>query len=309
LQSQPLKIGTRGSPLALWQANEVRARLAAAHGLSAGEIEVCAFKTSGDRIQDQSLKEFGGKGLFTKEIEEALLAGQVRMAVHSMKDMPTVLPDGLEIACILEREDVRDAFLSPSAESLTGLPEGAKVGTSSLRRQAQIRKARPDLQVVEFRGNVETRLRKLSEGIADATLLAFAGLKRLGKTEHITALIDTDDILPAVAQGAICIEIRAADDATRAFLAPLHHGETACCIAAERTFLAELDGSCQTPIAGLAQLENGELFFRGQILTPDGITSHETTRRGAMEDGPAMGVNAARELLAAAGPDFFKALS
>ena len=186
MQSHPLKIGTRGSPLALWQANEVRALLITAHALDEAGAEVCTFKTSGDRIQDKSLRDFGGKGLFTKEIEDALLTGEINLAVHSMKDMPTVLPDGLEIAGVLQRADVLDAFLSPKASRLADLPKRAVVGTSSLRRQAQVKRLRPDLNVVEFRGNVETRLRKLEDGVADATFLAAAGLERLGKQEHIT---------------------------------------------------------------------------------------------------------------------------
>lgn len=305
MQSRPLKIGTRGSPLALWQAHNVQALLAAAHGCDPSDIEVCTFRTSGDRIQDKSLREFGGKGLFTKEIEDALLSGEIHFAVHSMKDIPTVLPDGLEIACVLEREDVRDGFLSPTASTLADLPKGARVGTSSLRRQAQVRKFRPDLEVVEFRGNVETRLRKLSEGVADATLLAVAGLNRLGMADRITSVVDVDQMLPAVAQGAICIEIRGDDNDTADLLSAIHHKETALCVEAERAFLSELDGSCRTPIAGLARLETGRLLFRGQILTPDGSEAHETAREGARGDGPDMGRDAARELLGRAGPDFF----
>lgn len=309
MQSRALKIGTRGSPLALWQAEEVRSKLAAAHELDEAEIEVCTFKTTGDRIQDKALRDFGGKGLFTKEIEEALLAGQIHMAVHSFKDMPTVLPEGLEIACILPREDVRDAFLSPTSATLKDLPQGAVVGTSSLRRQAQVRRIRPDLRVIEFRGNVETRLRKLEEGQADATLLAVAGLNRLGKSDHITAKLEPEDMLPAVAQGAICVETRADDTKTRDLLAAVHHEETALCVGVERAFLAELDGSCRTPIAGLATTKAGELHFRGEILTPDGRTCHRTARTGAAETGAnAMGVDAAQELLSEAGEDFFEAL-
>jgi len=309
LQSQPLKIGTRGSPLALWQANEVRSLLVAAHGMDETRTQVSTFKTSGDKIQDQSLSEFGGKGLFTKEIEDALLSGDVALAVHSMKDMPTILPQGLEIACVLQREDVRDAFVSDKAASLGDLSEGAVVGTSSLRRQAQVRRLRPDLQVVEFRGNVETRLRKLAEGLADATLLAVAGLKRLGKEKLVTAYVGTDEMLPAVAQGAICIEIRSDDAATRNLLKAIHHEETAICVAAERAFLKQLDGSCRTPIAGLGELDGKRLRFRGQILTPDGKVSYETEREGAAGDGAEMGVDAARELLKLGGDDFFKALA
>lgn len=308
MQSQPVKIGTRGSPLALWQANEVRSQLIASHGLDDAEVEVCTFKTTGDKIQDKSLREFGGKGLFTKEIEDALLSGEIALAVHSMKDMPTLLPDGLEICCVLKRADVRDAFLSPKATRLADLPEGAIVGTSSLRRQAQVRRMRPDLKVVEFRGNVETRLRKLSEGVADATFLAAAGLKRLGKEELITSYVEPEDMLPAVAQGAICIEIPSDDIETRNLLQPLHHEETAICVAAERSFLGKLDGSCRTPIAGLAQLDGKQLTFRGQILTPDGVVSHETKRMGAAKDGKEIGFDAASELLKLGGDDFFKAL-
>ncbi len=305
MQSHPLKIGTRGSPLALWQANEVQSLLLAAHGIDDTQTQVSTFKTSGDRIQDKPLSEVGGKGLFTKEIEDALLSGDVALAVHSMKDMPTILPDGLEIACVLQREDVRDAFLSDKAASLNELSEGAVVGTSSLRRQAQVRRLRPDLEVVEFRGNVDTRLRKLAEGLADATFLAVAGLKRLGKEKLITAYVEPDEMLPAVAQGAICIEIRSDDTATRKLLKAIHHEETAICVAAERAFLKQLDGSCRTPIAGLGELHGKRLRFRGQILTPDGSVSHETERKGAAGDGEAMGVDAARELLALGGDDFF----
>jgi len=293
LQSHPLIIGTRGSPLALWQANEVQSLLLAAHGIDDTQTQVSTFKTSGDRIQDKPLSEVGGKGLFTKEIEDALLSGDVALAVHSMKDMPTILPDGLEIACVLQREDVRDAFLSDKAANLNELSEGAVVGTSSLRREAQVRRLRPDLEVVEFRGNVDTRLRKLAEGLADATFLAVAGLKRLGKEKLVTAYVEPDEMLPAVAQGAICIEIRSDDTATRKLLKAIHHEET------------QLDGSCRTPIAGLGELHGERLRFRGQILTPDGSVSHETERKGAAGDGEAMGVDAARELLALGGDDFF----
>jgi len=305
LQSHPLIIGTRGSPLALWQANEVQSLLLAAHGIDDTQTQVSTFKTSGDRIQDKPLSEVGGKGLFTKEIEDALLSGDVALAVHSMKDMPTILPDGLEIACVLQREDVRDAFLSDKAANLNELSEGAVVGTSSLRREAQVRRLRPDLEVVEFRGNVDTRLRKLAEGLADATFLAVAGLKRLGKEKLVTAYVEPDEMLPAVAQGAICIEIRSDDTATRKLLKAIHHEETAICVAAERAFLKQLDGSCRTPIAGLGELHGERLRFRGQILTPDGSVSHETERKGAAGDGEAMGVDAARELLALGGDNFF----
>ena len=255
------------------------------------------------------LAEAGGKGLFTKEIEEALLAREIDLAVHSMKDVPTILPAGLAIACHLPRADVRDAFISTKAASLTQLPTGAVVGTSSLRRQAQVKRLRPDLQVVPLRGNVDTRLRKLQEGAVDATLLACAGLARLGLSSRITQPMSVDDMLPAVAQGAIGVEIRADDDGTAHLLAPINHAQTALAVAVERAFLAKLDGSCKTPIAGLAQLVAPDrLLFRGQILAPDGRRAHATRREGRPDTAIAMAEDAAAELIALAGPDFFRAL-
>ena len=306
MQSQPVRIGTRGSPLALRQANEVRDRLIAAHGWDDQAIAIEIIQTSGDRIKHRPLREFGGKGLFTKEIEEALLSDTIDMAVHSMKDLETDLPDGLVVGTLLEREDVRDAFLSPRAASLAELPEGARLGTASLRRQAQVKRARPDLDVVPFRGNVETRLRKLEEGEADATLLALAGLRRLGLEDRATALLEPDEMLPAIGQGAIGIEVREDNSTIRELLAPIHDEETATCIAAERAFLAALDGSCHTPIAGLAVLNGSRLAFRGEILTPDGRNSHETSREGAVGDAAAMGADAGAELRDRAGPGFFE---
>ena len=304
MQDRKIRIGTRGSALALAQAREVGRRLRDAHGLPEGQLEIVAIKTSGDRIQDRPLSEVGGKGLFTKELEDALLARDIDLAVHSMKDMPTVLPEGLAIAAFLPREDVRDAFISKKYDSLAALPPGAVVGTSSLRRQAQVKRFRPDLRIIDFRGNVDTRLRKIEDGVADATLLACAGLKRLGLHDRITAPIDTAIMLPAIAQGAIGIEVHADDEATAALLGPLNDETTALCVAAERAFLARLDGSCRTPIAGLARLEKGHLAFRGQILTPDGAQSHETRRDGLPQEAMRMGEDAAAELLARAGPDF-----
>ena len=306
MQSQPVRIGTRGSPLALRQANEVRDRLIAAHGWDDQAIAIEVIKTSGDRIKHRPLREFGGKGLFTKEIEEALRSGAIDMAVHSMKDLETVLPDGLVVGALLEREDVRDAFLSPRAASLADLPEGARLGTASLRRQAQVKRARPDLDVVPFRGNVETRMKKLDNGEADATLLALAGLRRLGLADRATALLDPAEMLPAIGQGAIGIEVREDNAAICELLAPIHDEETAICIAAERAFLAALDGSCHTPIAGLARLEAGRLSFRGEILTPDGRDFHETAREGVPSDAAAMGWDAGAELRDRAGPGFFE---
>jgi hydroxymethylbilane synthase len=306
LQPPSIRIGTRGSPLALAQAHETKRRLMAAHGLDEGRFEIRVIKTTGDMILDRPLAEAGGKGLFTKEIEEALLADEIDLAVHSMKDMQTALPPGLVIGATLPREDVRDAFISLKFASLAALPQGARIGTSSLRRQAQIKRIRPDLDVVGFRGNVQSRLRKLAEGVADATFLACAGLNRLGHADRITQAIPTGDMLPAVAQGAIGIEIRAADDATARLLAPLDHAPTAVCVTAERAFLARLEGSCRTPIAGLAEIDGERLRFRGEILTPDGRIHHSTECSGGTAEAAALGDDAARELLARAGPDFFK---
>ena len=308
MQAEILRIGTRGSPLALAQANEVRAKIAAAQGRPAGEIEIHVIKTSGDQIQDRPLSEVGGKGLFTKEIEEALLAGSIDLAVHSMKDMPTVLPDGLAVRCILPREDVRDAFISLKVGRLLDLPAGAVIGSSSLRRQAQLLRLRGDLKVVQFRGNVETRLRKLAEGVADATLLACAGLNRLGLAAHIKEPIAEAEMLPAVAQGAIGIEIRAGDERVAGLISPLNDQRSHLEIVTERAFLAKLDGSCRTPIAGLARLSEGRLAFRGQILLPDGSQSHETERNGLPQDAIRMGEDAAAELIGRAGPEFFAKL-
>jgi hydroxymethylbilane synthase len=304
--ANPLKIGTRGSPLALAQAHETRARLMAAHSLPDAAFRIIVIKTTGDRITDRSLSEIGGKGLFTKEIEEALLAGEIDIAVHSMKDMPTVLPTGLTLPCLLPREDVRDAFVSLTHASLAEMPEGAVVGTSSLRRRAQLLNRRPDLKVVEFRGNVQTRLRKLEGGVAQATFLACAGLRRLGQAELIRAAISPGDMLPAVAQGAIGIETRAGDDATHALLARINDAPTATRLAAERAFLAALDGSCQTPIGGLAEIADETLHFRGEIIRPDGSECLTTERHGPLSDAAAMGTDAAGELRARAGPGFFE---
>ena len=305
MSTEIVKIGTRGSPLALAQAHETRSRLMAATGRPECDFAIVVIKTSGDMILDRPLSEVGGKGLFTKEIETALLDGSIDLAVHSSKDMPTQLPDGLFISAFLPREDVRDAFLSPTAKSLADLPNGARVGTSSLRRRAMVRRLRPDLEVVEFRGNVQTRLKKLGDGVADATLLAFAGLKRLGQEAVATSLIATEDFLPAVGQGAICIESRTGDDTTNAMIAKIHHAETAVALTLERAFLAELDGSCRTPIAGLARVEGDTVRFEGLILRPDGSEVHAITRVGPIGEAEALGRDAGRELKARGGPDFF----
>ena len=304
-----IKIGTRGSPLALVQAHDLRDKLMRAHDLPESQFEITVIKTSGDKIQDRPLSEVGGKGLFTKEIEEALLAGAIDLAVHSMKDVATQLPEGLVIPCILEREDVRDAFISRKVKQLADLPHGAVVGSSSLRRQAQIKKARPDLDVITYRGNVQTRLRKLDEGVADATLLACAGLRRLGMSDVITQVIPVEDMLPAVAQGAVGAETRGDNQRILDLLQPLHHAETAICVTAERAFLAKLDGSCRTPIAGLATITDRQIEFRGQILLPDGSQSYETRRQCPAREAIIMAENAAAELIGKAGPEFMRALN
>ena len=296
-----LKIGTRGSPLALYQANETKSRLMAAHGLSESDVEIVVITTTGDRIRDRPLSEIGGKGLFTKEIEDALFAGEIQLAVHSMKDMPARLPGGLTMAALLPREDARDAFLSPVAKSIADLAQGATVGSSSVRRAAQLKRLRPDLNVIPFRGNVETRLRKLEEGVAQATFLACAGLNRLGLAGKIASRVPIDLMLPAVAQGCIGIETREDDDAARALLAPLNHEASAIAVACERAFLAALDGSCRTPLAGHAILDNGVVKFRGHALTHDGAHCFETTREGPPADAERMGREAGEQVKAEGG--------
>ena len=302
--AHPFKIGTRGSPLALWQAHEVRRSLMQAFDLPIEAFEVVVIKVTGDMVQDRALKEIGGKGLFTREIEEALLAGGIDIAVHSMKDMPTLQPEGLILDCYLPREDVRDGFVSPGVAGLMDLPQGATVGSSSLRRRAQLAHRRPDLHLVEFRGNVQTRMKKLSDGVAAATFLAMAGLNRLGMAD-VARPIAVTDMLPAVAQGAIGVERRLADPRAEAMLAAIHHTATGQQLAAERGFLARLDGSCETPIAGLAVIEGDQLWLRGEILRPDGTKVITGEIRGAIADGTALGESLAAELLGRAGPGFF----
>jgi hydroxymethylbilane synthase len=304
-----LRIGTRGSPLALAQARETRRRLAAAWPeLAAPDaIVITEIRTSGDRIQDRTLMQSGGKGLFTKEIEDALLAGSIDLAVHSMKDVPTAMPDGLDLAAILPREDVRDAWFSRSGAGLLDLPAGSVVGTASLRRQAQILSHRPDLQVVPFRGNVETRLAKLQSGVVDATLLAMAGLNRLGLSSRITAVIEPEIMLPAVAQGAVGLQIRTDDTATRSRLAALNCRDSALRVTAERALLAALDGSCRTPIAALATLRpDGQLDLRAQVLRPDGAVQFSASRLGPASDAARLGRDAGEELKYRLPDDFFR---
>ena len=304
-RSAPLRIGTRGSPLALAQAYETRRRLTEALDVTEDSFEIVVISTSGDRILDRPLKEVGGKGLFTKEIEQEMLDGKIDIAVHSMKDMPVEQPDGLMLGCYLPREDVRDAFVSSHFNNVSDLPSGSKVGTSSLRRKAQLKFFRPDLEVVEFRGNVQTRLKKLSDGVASCTFLAMAGLNRLGLADVAQSAINPSEMLPAIAQGAIGIEWRKADKKTADILKKIHHEETAQQLNAERAFLAELDGSCQTPIAGLATIEGSSLKFTGQVLRTDGSDSISETASSNIEDGPELGRELAQKILAQAGPNFF----
>lgn len=303
-----LRIATRGSPLALAQAREVAARLAAAHDLGDDATEIVVLKTTGDRILDRPLSEAGGKGLFTKEIEEALIDGRADLAVHSAKDVPTWLPDGLVLSAVLEREDVRDAFVSRVAGSLGELPAGAVVGTASLRRQALVRRLRPDLEVVTLRGNVQTRLRKLEAGEVQATLLALAGLKRLGAAHEAAALFDIESFPPALGQGAIAVETRADDTETNRLVAAIDHPPTAVALSCERAFLAVLDGSCRTPIAGHAQVHGDVLSFRGLVLSPDGRTSFETETSGPAAEAGAIGRRAGEDIVGRAGHAFLEAL-
>jgi hydroxymethylbilane synthase len=309
MQTKAYRIGTRGSPLALAQAAETRARLMLAHGLPEEAFEIVVLSTKGDRITDRPLSEIGGKGLFTAEIESQLLSGELDFAVHSSKDMATRLPEGLEIMAYLPREDIRDAFVSHLAPSLAQMPVGAMVGTASLRRQALVRKLRPDLRVKIFRGQVDTRLRKLAEGDAYATLLAFAGLKRLGKPEVATEILDPAIFPPAPAQGAICIEARADNAAIRALLAPVNDPDTSAAVSCERAFLEVLDGSCRTPIAGYALVDGDRIRFSGMILTPDGQTYHSIAGDGTVSDAIDIGHRAGQAVRDRAGPGFFEGWS
>lgn len=301
----PLRIGTRGSPLALAQAYETRERLSIAYGLSLDSFEIVVIKTTGDKVLDRPLKEIGGKGLFTKEIEEALLQESIDIAVHSMKDMPVQQPNGLILDTFLPREDVRDAFVSRIHKSLADIPQGATVGTSSLRRKAQLMSKRPDLKIVEFRGNVQTRLKKLDDGVAECTFLAVAGLNRLKMEDIITAPISTDEMLPAVAQGAIGIERREKDIKVATMLEAIHNSTTGLLLSAERAFLEALDGSCETPIAGLAEFKNENLRFRGEILKTDGSEVYSDEQVVSKEDATLVGIEMAHKLLSQAGNDFF----
>ena len=300
----PLRIGTRGSPLALAQAHETRDQLVAAHGLPEETFEVHVIKTTGDVVLDRPLSEIGGKGLFTKEIEAALLDGRIDLAVHSTKDVAIKLPDGLVLSTYLPREDFRDSFISRKYNSIADVPNGAVVGSSSIRRRAQLAAMRPDLRFVEFRGNVQTRLKKLDGGVAEATFLATAGLMRLGMPELVNA-IEPEVMLPAVAQGAISIEQRADDPAVTAILAPLNDKTTQDAIEIERSFLCELDGSCRTPLGGLALIYGEEVHMRGEILRPDGTEVLRIEFRCKVKDARDRAAEEARRLKAEAGKDFF----
>ncbi len=302
-----LVIGTRGSPLALAQAHETRERLMAALGWGEEQLPIQVIKVMGDAIQDRPLSEAGGKGLFTKEIDIAQLEGAADLAVHSAKDLPNDLPEGLAIGGYLPREDVRDAFISPLAPRLQDLPRGARVGSASLRRQAMIRRLRPDLDVALLRGNVNTRLSKIERGEYGATLLALAGLRRLRLEHHVTAVLETEEFLPAVGQGAIAITVRAGDGRAREAVARIAHEATGVALAAERAFLRVLDGSCRTPIAGHARVGGREVAFRGLVLRPDGSQSVEAAMSGSADDAQRLGTEAGHDVRGRLPPRFFSA--
>ena len=291
-----LRIGTRGSPLARAQAENVRARLAQAHGLDPGALEIVAIRTTGDQVRDRPLADAGGKGLFTKEIEEALLAGAIDLAVHSAKDVPTFLPEGLELAAYPEREDPRDVFVGGENRPLAEMPAGAVIGSASVRREALVRRLRSDVEVKLLRGNVQTRLDKVANGDFSGTVLALAGLKRLGLEARATEILDPDSFPPSVGQGAIAVEIRAADAATRKLVAAIDDSSTSTALAAERAFLAELDGSCRAPIAGHAHIVDGRFHFYGLLISADGREAVDTTREGLLADAARLGADAGIEL-------------
>ena len=300
-----LKIATRQSPLALWQAEHIRARLEAMHADL--KVELVTFVTQGDKILDTPLAKIGGKGLFVKELEEALLDGRADLAVHSMKDVPMALPEGLTLAVICEREDPLDAFVSNTYNSFAELPHGAKVGTSSLRRKCQILKQRPDLEIIDLRGNVGTRLSKLDAGLYDAIILASAGLKRLGLADRIRHTLQVEISLPAVGQGALGLECRAADQAVLNLILPLLHDETDICVRAERAFNAYLEGGCQVPIAGYASLNQGQLHIEGRVGSVDGATLLKVELKGTPEQAEQLGETLAQKLLEQGAGDLLKA--
>ncbi len=301
-----LKIATRQSPLALWQAEHIRARLQELHPDLT--VELVKFVTQGDKILDTPLAKIGGKGLFVKELEAALLDGRADLAVHSMKDVPMALPGGLTLAVICEREDPLDAFVSNQFEKFADLPQGARVGTSSLRRKSQILKQRPDLQIIDLRGNVGTRLGKLDGGQYDAIILASAGLKRLGLENRIRHTIEPNISLPAVGQGALGLECRADDQEILALIQPLLHIETDVCVRAERAFNAYLEGGCQVPIAGYATLQDGKIHIEGRVGSPDGQTLLRAEMTDEAHNAQQLGEKLARNLLEQGAGDLLKAL-
>lgn len=307
---EPFRIGTRGSPLALAQAYETRKRLQENFPeLQAdGAIEICVLKTQGDMILDKSLMELGGKGLFTKELDTALLSNEVDICVHSMKDVPTWLPEGTILPCNLPREDTNDAFISgdDDVQCLDDLPDNAVIGTASLRRQAQLLAKNPTWKCVNFRGNVQTRLRKLDDNVVDATLLAIAGLKRMEMDGCATTVLDWDEMLPAVAQGAIGIQCRDDDERSMKYIDALNHPPTKACVDCERAFLEALDGNCKTPIAGQARIMDDQIVFKGLIAMPDGSVKYETESTGAVADCKEIGRKAGEELKERAGDKFFE---
>jgi hydroxymethylbilane synthase len=306
-----LRVGSRGSKLALRQAAELCERLRAAHpDLAApGALETVVIRTSGDRITDRPLADIGGKGLFTKELEEALKERRIDLAIHSLKDVPAFLPDGLTIACHLPREDARDALIAPRARTLNDLPQGASVGTSSPRRQAQLLHVRPDLRIIPLRGNVDTRLAKIAAGAADATVLALAGLKRLGREHEATAILSPEEMLPAATQGVIAVEIRADNNTARTLLATIDHRPTAICASAERALLEVLDGTCRTPIAALATLDGDRIKLDAMVLSPDGRVCHRLERSTTTSRARELGQETGAALRAMAGPKFFDAIA
>ena len=306
MASRPLRIGTRGSAMALYQANLVRNRLVAAHpALTApGMLELDVIRTTGDRVQNRLLAEIGGKGLFTKEIEQALIERRIDLAVHSLKDMETTLPSGLEISCVLPRDDPRDALVAHDGATLAALPKGAKIGTASLRRTAQLLRRRPDLSPTPIRGNVDTRLGKLAAGEVDGLLLAYCGLERLGRAEVTSEILSIETMLPAVGQGALAIETRGDDTELRMLLAPLHDATSAACVTAERAMLAALDGSCRTPIAGLAEATADRVRLAALLLSPDGRAERRAEGDAPIADAAALGRVIGERLRRDAGPEF-----
>lgn len=307
--SRPVRLGTRGSPLALAQAREVASGLMAAHGLPEAAIEIVPISTTGDREQGRPLAEIGGKGLFALELERALRAGEIDMAVHSMKDVETVIDDAFEIVAMLPREDVLDVWMSPVAAHPRDLPEGAVVGTASLRRGAQIKAMRPDVEIINFRGNVQTRMEKLARGDVAGTMLALAGLKRLHLEDKAVAVMGPPEMIPAVGQGAIGIEVRKDDQWMADLARALDDPETHLCVACERAMLAELDGTCRTPIGGYAQLVGeGRIHLQGVLLSPDGAQVFRFEGEAPVADALALGTGAGRKMKAEAGPDFMAML-